>query len=134
MKRLDCLGDLSREHHTALSLALRARRAAAGSEAEVAAMAAKVRERFTAELEPHFREEERWLLPALAEMGQQSLVERTLADHAELARLVEELAAPSAETLLAFADGLTAHVRFEERELFPAAEAQPDCLEKHRGG
>lgn len=134
MKRLDCLGDLSREHHTALSLALRARRAAAGGDNEVAAMAAKVRERFAAELEPHFREEERWLLPALAEMGQQALVERTLADHAELARLVEELAVPSAETLQAFADGLTAHVRFEERELFPAAEARPDCLERHRAG
>lgn len=134
MKRLDCLGDLSRDHHTALSLALRARRAAAGGDTEVAAMAAKVRERFAAELEPHFREEERWLLPALAEMGQQALVERTLADHAELARLVEELAAPTAETLQAFADGLTAHVRFEERELFPAAEAQPDCLERHRAG
>lgn len=134
MKRLDCLGDLSREHHTALSLALRACRAAAGGDNEVAAMAAKVRERFAAELEPHFREEERWLLPALAEMGQQALVERTLADHAELARLVEELAVPSAETLQAFADGLTAHVRFEERELFPAAEARPDCLERHRAG
>lgn len=134
MKRLDCLGDLSREHHTALSLALRARRAASGGEAEIAAMAAKVRESFEAELDPHFQEEERWLLPALVEMGESELVRRTLAEHAALARLVQDLATPSAETLLAFAEGLTAHVRFEERELFPAAETRPDCLERHRAG
>lgn len=133
MKRLDCLSDLSREHHTALSLALRARRAAGGDQSEVDRMAAQVRERFRAELEPHFREEERWLLPALAEAGESELVERTLAEHVELTRLAEQLGIPRAETLLVFADGLTAHVRFEERELFPAAEAHPDCLARHAG-
>lgn len=129
MKRSEELAELSREHHTALSLANRARQTAAGGDgAAVAGMAAQVRERFGAELLPHFREEEDWLLPALAEAGETPLVERTLADHGELVRLAEALAVPDAAVLGAFGEALTAHVRFEERELFPAAEAHPACL------
>lgn len=129
MKRSEELAELSREHHTALSLANRARQTAAGGDgAAVAGMAAQVRERFGAELLPHFREEEDWLLPALAEAGEAPLVERALAEHAELVRLAEGLATPSAAALQAFGEALTAHVRFEERELFPAAEAHPACL------
>jgi iron-sulfur cluster repair protein YtfE (RIC family) len=132
MKRSDALVGLSREHHTALSLARRGRLAAtSGDTGSVAEMAALALERFRTELGPHFAEEERWLLPALAEAGEAALVERTLAEHAELARLAENLAVPSAEGLLAFAEALGAHVRFEERELFPAAETYPDCLARH---
>lgn len=123
MKRSAALVELSREHHTALSLAQRARRAAAGSDAAaIAAMAATLRERFTAELKPHFEEEEKRLLPVLAAAGESELVARTLADHAELERLAAQLDSTDAALLLAFADRLGAHVRFEERELFPAAE------------
>ncbi|MBS1191138.1 MAG: hemerythrin cation binding region [Rhodocyclaceae bacterium] len=132
MKRLDCLADLSREHHGALSLAVRVSRVAAGADAAaIAAASDLVRERCAAELLPHFAEEERWLLPALAEAGETGRVARTLAEHAELRRLAEQLAAPSAADLAAFADYLVAHIRFEERELFPAAEAHPDILARH---
>lgn len=128
MKRSEALIELSREHHTALSLAQRARRAAGEGGEAAAAMAAQVVERFQAELQPHFDEEEAWLLPALARAGEGALVARTLADHAELTALAAGLAAPTAAVLLAFADRLSAHVRFEERELFPAAESHPECL------
>ena len=37
-------------------------------------------------------------------------------------RLVRELEIPDADVLLRYADLLTAHVRFEERELFDLAE------------
>jgi hemerythrin-like domain-containing protein len=130
MKRAEALVGLSREHHTALSLAQRARRAAAEGGAAAAAMAATVAGRFRAELKPHFDEEEAWLLPALAQAGEAALVARTLADHAALAGLAARLLAPGAapDTLRAFAERLIEHVRFEERELFPAAERHPACL------
>lgn len=129
MKRSAALVELSREHHTALSLAQRARRAAANGDPEsIAAMAATLRERFATALKPHFVEEEVRLLPVLSAAGEAELVARTLADHAELEGLAAQLEAPDAALLLAFADCLTEHVRFEERELFPAAEQHPGSL------
>lgn len=132
MKRSPALIELSREHHTALSLALRARLVADnGDAAAIEAMAAKVTERFASELKPHFDEEERWLLPALAECGASALVARTQDEHAEIADLAARLRTPSAAALLAFAESLIRHVRFEERELFQVAESHPDCLSRH---
>lgn len=134
MKRSEALIELSREHHTALSLAQRARLVAAnGDAAALAGMATKIRLRFDSELKPHFDEEERWLLPALSAAGENLLVAQTLAEHAELERLVGQLAEGQADTLLAFANCLTQHVRFEERTLFAAAESHPGCLRKFEG-
>lgn len=132
MRRSEALIELSREHHTALSLAQRARLVAAnGDTAALEGMAAKMRIRFESELNPHFEEEERWLFPALAAAGETALVERGLAEHAELRQLVEQLADGGAEALQAFADGLTQHIRFEERELFTAAEKHPVHLRRY---
>lgn len=128
MKRSAALVGLSREHHTALSLAQRARLAASGDAEAVTGMAAQVRASFANELQPHFAEEEAWLLPALAAAGEKVLVERTLAEHAELVARAALLTKPSPDNLLAFADCLTRHVRFEERELFVVAESHPECL------
>lgn len=129
MRRTEALVELSREHQAALSLALRARRAAAEGGAAVAVMSAKVGKVFHSELKPHFDQEERWLLQALTRAGETAMVARILANHAELAGLVERLAAPDAVILLAFADCLTGHVRFEEGELFLAAEHHPERLD-----
>lgn len=126
MKRHEKLQDLSREHYGALKLALEAKRAAAGDAAAVGAAAERCRAAFAGELEPHFQVEENELLPLLAAAGQGALVERTERDHAELRSLAGQLAAAEAATLLRFADSLTAHVRFEERELFEAL--QNHCL------
>lgn len=125
MKRHDRLQDLSREHHAALRLALNARRAAAsGDPAHILALAQLCRTAFAAELEPHFVLEETTLLPLLIQAGEQTLVARTDREHAELRALVTQLQAPDAGMLCRFADLLTAHVRFEERELF-------DVLQRH---
>lgn len=75
--------------------------------------------RFAAELEPHFRIEEAVLLPALAAAGEETLVRRTLEDHAALRALAADPASG-----VAFGRRLREHVRFEERELFPACEAR----------
>ena len=124
MKRHPDLLQLSREHHGALKLARDARCAAASGDArEIAALAQRVVQVFPVELDPHFCVEEQGILLLLAQAGQHELVARTLADHAELRRLTLALATPDADTLLHFADLLGAHVRFEEREVFEAAQA-----------
>ncbi len=127
MKRHPDLLQLSREHYGALKLARDARRTAASGDArEVAALAQRVVQVFPVELDPHFCIEEQGILLLLAQAGQHALVARTLADHAELRRLVQVLATPDADSLLHFADLLGAHVRFEEREVFEAAQASLD--------
>ena len=127
MKRHPDLLQLSREHYGALKLARDARRTAASGDArEVAALAQRVVQVFPVELDPHFCVEEQGILLLLAQAGQHALVARTLADHAELRRLVQVLATPDADSLLHFADLLGAHVRFEEREVFEAAQASLD--------
>lgn len=124
MKRSPALRTLSSEHHTGLVLARRASLAAAGNDVTTAWH--DVAHRFATELEPHFRAEESGLLPALAQTGEQAIVERTLAEHAQLRHLVYDQP-HTADSLRTFAELLTRHIRFEERELFAAAQARlPD--------
>lgn len=123
MKRCPELQELSREHHTALRLALHMKRAVAGGdEAEIDAACAQVREVYRTELLPHFREEENCLLPLLESAGASAVVARTLIEHRALQRLVREMEIPDPDLLSRFAELMTEHVRFEEQQLFPAAE------------
>jgi len=115
VKRDPRLKGLSSDHHHGLVLA---RRIATGSVA-----LDEVRRRFEAELEPHFRTEEERLLPALLAAGERALVERTISDHASLRGHLTAAGAGQGERLAAFGAALEAHIRFEERELFPAIEA-----------
>lgn len=78
---------------------------------------------FSDELNPHFRIEEQSLLPLLRSAETQPLVQRTLADHQQLRELLDGLRQNDIEALNRFGDCLTAHVRFEERALFPAIES-----------
>lgn len=130
MKRSPQLRSLSSEHHGALVLALKARKAAASG--DVSAFWPALRERFAAELEPHFQAEEQTLLPALEGVGESALVARTLAEHREMR---ECLAGPAdAANLTRFAELLERHVRFEERELFEVAEQRLSDEEMARIG
>ncbi|MDQ5915423.1 MAG: hypothetical protein QG584_1314 [Pseudomonadota bacterium] len=123
MKRCPALQDLSREHHTALTFALQLKRVAgSGDEVQIDAACERARKVFEDELLPHFREEEQCLLPRMESAGACAIVARTLIEHRALHRLARELEIPDGEMLLRFAELLTAHVRFEERELFPEAE------------
>jgi len=120
MKRSPALVQLSREHHTALSLALRIEKA--DTDAALAEIATILPALFRGELEPHFLEEERMLLPRLAEAGENAAVVRTLQEHADLRELVTAIRHGTTSALTEFGCQLRAHVRFEERELFPLAE------------
>lgn len=117
MKRSPALRNLSNEHHHGLVLAKRARKAAGTEDAQRAWQ--EIRARFATELEPHFLAEEAGLLPALERAGAADLVQRTLAEHAALRRLISE---NGAQSMTGFAELLEQHIRFEERELFEAAQ------------
>ncbi|MFP5409210.1 MAG: hemerythrin domain-containing protein [Gammaproteobacteria bacterium] len=123
MKRSAFLQPLSREHHTALSLARRCERAAASGDAALVDEACREAvDALAQDLKLHFETEERSLLPLLQDAAQQPAVERTLADHRHLHGLLDGLQRNDVATLDAFGKSLAAHVRFEERELFPAIE------------
>lgn len=124
MKRHQKLQDLSREHYSALKLALQAKHAAAsGDPAKIGTAAAACVADFERELEPHFVIEENTLLPLLTAPEETELVRRILQDHAGLRLLATQLRQPDVSKLLGFAKLLTAHIRFEERDMFPAVEA-----------
>ncbi|WP_295888739.1 hemerythrin domain-containing protein [uncultured Thiohalocapsa sp.] len=127
MRRDPNLRRLSRDHHTGLVLAKRIRELSAADAARRDAAWTEAQARFADALEPHFQLEEQGLLPALRAAGEDALVERTLAEHAELRRLIRGPAATVAER---FAEALTAHIRFEEATLFETAQRvlDPDLL------
>ena len=120
MTRDPRLRGLSSEHHHALVLArslMQERREWSQQEA------AGLGERFDADLEPHFRVEDEVLVPALRRAGATALAERTAADHAFLRASMVAARRGDAAAARAFGERLLDHVRFEERELFPACEA-----------
>ena len=128
MKRSQALAPLSREHHVALEVALRLRRADEGG---AAAARSRFLDFFAAEGEAHFAAEEEILLPAVADVappGDPDVV-RVLHDHAEIRRRAADLerdAGAAVEQLHALGDLLEGHVRHEERVLFPRIEAALD--------
>lgn len=115
MKRSPALIHFSREHHPALVLAKRIQRAA---DSEFAALQPSIA--FLAALEKHFVEEETQFAPTLPALPQ--LAERFRDDHTALRALMHRLHKGELAALAEFAQRLEAHVRFEERELFPALE------------
>lgn len=123
MKRHPELVGLSREHQRALQLGLEAKRAVQANDIKtMQKFIHDCAEAFEKEFEPHFQEEERDLLPKLQAAGEKALVQRVLDDHAKLRRLAAKLPNWKSHDLMAFSDCMMAHVRFEERELFPRYE------------
>ena len=118
MKRDPRLRGLSSEHHQALVIA---RTLIAGRD-WTADDGARLSRRFELELEPHFRVEEEVLLPALRDAGAIALADRVVDDHAFLRAKVAEAAAGDGHAARSLGERLQEHVRFEERELFPACE------------
>lgn len=121
MKRDVRLRPLSRDHHHALVLGrfIAAICARNGMDAEAVAL---VRERFTSELIPHFAIEER-MLRTLEGRGVDHLVRRTRDEHAQMLHLLDQASADGeTQCMCELGVLLTEHVRFEERELYPACE------------
>lgn len=129
MKRHSDLREFSDDHHGGLVNARRLRRVASGEGGRVARDAALAfLEFWREETGPHFRKEEEVLLPVLARHRQDvesEPVSRMLTQHARIRGLVMELSDQVArdevlaETLGELGDQLEAHIRLEERVVFP---------------
>ena len=78
---------------------------------------------FAEESVRHFREEEERLFPEVAHLEEaQPLVVRALLEHQRLHALARQVASGEPAPMRELAELLEAHVRFEERELFPLIE------------
>lgn len=125
MKRAVALRPLSRDHLKALIAAKRLREATDPEEATRSFL-----EFWQPEGRHHFRVEEEVLLPgwALKAPVDRPAVARMLDDHLAIRReaLRIEAGEASLEELRELGVRLEAHVRFEERELFPMIEAALD--------
>jgi len=127
VKRHPALVALSHDHHHGLVQASRLRR---GAEAGDPLTAARAFLRFfEQETVAHFREEEERLFPLVAALDEaRDALTRALFEHqrihALVARLDEQLdaGAPEAALMAELASLLEAHIRYEERELFPLIE------------
>ena len=130
MKRHPSLRTLSDDHHGGLVQARRLRRAAAG---EGAAEVARAFLRFWEDdTSLHFREEEEVLLAVFARHGgdlDAGPIQEMVADHAHIRGLVMTLidedrsGEVSTDTLREIGERLEAHIRLEERRVFPLMEA-----------
>jgi hypothetical protein len=122
VKRHPALAALSRDHHHALVLARRLRRA---HESDAEDVARAFLTHWEDEERLHFRIEEEVLLPAYAMYGdvEHAAVVRTLLDHVLIRRDVQRLAHDPALALLHdLGERLASHVKLEENDLFPLVE------------
>lgn len=123
MKRDSSLAHFSRDHHVALVMAQRLKRASETT-------AEDARNAFLGywknDGRKHFREEEEILLPTFAGFGDPDVpvVARILTDHVRIRRLAMEIASgtPDPDLLRTLGELLEQHTRREERELFPLIE------------
>ncbi|NCI46280.1 hemerythrin domain-containing protein [Sediminibacterium soli] len=121
IKRSNELAPLSRDHHHGLLLCWKIR---AGIKNSIAPerIAGYLVYCFDGELREHFRQEETLLFSLLPD--EDDTKKEALKQHDFLYSLEAAIAAESGGTdsLLQFADALEAHIRFEERQLFPYIE------------
>ncbi|MFN8008034.1 MAG: hemerythrin domain-containing protein [Terriglobia bacterium] len=129
-KRHDSLIPLSREHHYGLMVSLRIHRGLEQHEEDadwLSQRASKAIRFFDSDLKSHFKTEEEIVFPAMSSIDEaKPVVEELIREHRELKRLVHDLGQARerqlAPLLREFADLLEAHIRKEERVLFPIYE------------
>jgi hemerythrin-like domain-containing protein len=131
-RRHDSLILLSREHHYALMLCLRIHRGMVKHREDASWLQKKAADAirfFEGDLIDHFGAEEEALFPAMRDLADATaLIQELLSEHREMERLIECLRRARDESLATllnqFADLLEAHIRKEERQLFPVYERQ----------
>lgn len=139
-RRHESLIPLSREHQYGLMLCLRIHRGLierGEDEAWLQMKADHAVRFFTGELLTHFQAEEEFLFPEMRDLaGAAVIIDELLVEHQKIARLVDRLrqveTVPLASVLKQFADTLEAHIRKEERKLFPIYEqrASPETISR----
>jgi len=128
MKRDPALVDLSHDHHQALYTAMLMQRATATDLAEVRD---DTLEFWAAQGSKHFRIEEEVLLPAFAAAGdpREEAVVTVLVEHVWIRERMGRMAAGELDLadVHELGERLAAHVRHEERVLFPLIERTLDA-------
>lgn len=131
MKRHPDLREFSDDHHQGLVNALRLKRSASGEGAAPAEAAGAFLKFWQEETSLHFRKEEEVLLPVMARYGSdlgEEPVTEMLVQHARIRGLAMQLSDEveredvGEETLRALGEQLEAHIRLEERVVFPLVE------------
>lgn len=123
IKRHEALAPFSRDHHNGLLLVWKIRQGLKKN-IEPSRIVNYLEFAFAGDLEPHFRDEEKWLFPLLENENPGRL--RAEADHSRMRGLLEKLREEARpEWLSEFAQALEVHIRFEERELFNEIQSLP---------
>lgn len=128
LERHPLLRPLSREHHHGLLLCWRIRRDLV-ARTDHDQVLEECRVFFHSDLLPHFAVEEEVVFPVLG--NEHPLVHRAITEHRRLSRLFQQEGDP--QTILSrIEDELEAHIRFEERVLFPVVQEQatPEELDR----
>lgn len=123
MKRDTHLQPLSRQHHNALMAVLLLKKGVQ-KKADIQVMQDFILTVWNDELQPHFEAEEKWL-PATPQQSTLALLyQRMLQEHEVIRKYIEQFSTKltSYEAVQTFYELLEQHVRFEEREYFPALE------------
>ena len=131
MKRYPSLRPFSDDHHQGLVNARRLRRAASGEGASSVDTARDFLDFWQTDTSLHFRKEEEVLLPVLARHGgdlDEQAILQMLTQHARIRGLAMQLSDEleqdniREDTLRNLGEQLEAHIRLEEREVFPLIE------------
>ena len=135
-RRQDSLIPLSRQHHYALVLCLRINRGLKTNGGDInwlRSQSRKATQFFESDLVPHFQAEEAVLFPAMSAMlNAAQLLSSLLDEHKNIREQIgllrrlemEREPAVIAKALIDLASMLEAHIRKEERQLFPIYEDQ----------
>ncbi|ERI63113.1 hemerythrin HHE cation binding domain protein [Capnocytophaga sp. oral taxon 863 str. F0517] len=118
MKRNENIVLLSRDHHFGLLHIWKIRQ---GLKKEISAerIAAYISSYWQQNQEAHFLEEEKYLFPYI----KHELIDQALREHEQIRQIIAQLAmAPTVKLLEEYAELLNAHIRYEERVLFPYME------------
>jgi hemerythrin-like domain-containing protein len=121
MLRDKSLIPLSHQHQRALALCVRIDRAQPIPIKDLQSWQTEIEQHFDQEINIHFSAEEQVLFPTARQFRELApLVEELIADHASLRESNSQAKARtmSAESLPAFAQQLSNHIRKEERQLF----------------
>lgn len=121
LKRSPHLQPLSRQHHEGLLAVWKIREGLRNGTAQ-ATIAGFAQWFWDTHLQAHVQREEKWLVPLLP--TENLLVQKMLNDHKSIESLFQSATAAATDgALRQLADALEAHIRFEERELFPFIES-----------
>lgn len=129
LKRHPALVPLSKDHHFGLLLCWKIR-TGIKKEIEEDRITAYVNYFFQNHLHTHFKEEEKYIFTVLDEKDEKR--KKAEKQHRKINRLVEKLSTEpdkNNDTLALIEEEVEAHIRFEERDLFPYIQTTQDEAE-----